>query len=298
MRQRYKLSLSDVTFYSLSYIFLIVCGIIIILPLLNVLAMSLSAPESVLSGRVFLLPRNFTLETYRLVINMPAIRIGYLNTFFYMTVGTLINLVVTMCCAYPLSRRELVGRRFFTLFFTFTMLFSGGMIPTFLVIRNLGLLDTRMVMLLPNAMTVWNMILCRTFLWNTIPHELYESAELDGASDLRVLTSIVLPLSVPIIAVMALFYAVGTHWNSFFDAMLYLRSPSLFNIQLVLRNAIANIASIAGQDANLAELTRNLALAEATKYTIIMLSMIPVLIIYPFAQRYFIKGIMIGSLKG
>ena len=293
-----KLTTSDYSFYSISYVFLVICGIIVMLPLLNVLAMSLSSPESVLAGRVFLWPRHFTLDTYMRVVRTPNIRIGYLNTFFYMTVGTIINLFMTVCCAYPLSRKELVGRGFIMYLFTFTMIFSGGMIPTYLLIRDLGMLDTRWALLLPNAIVVWNMILARTFFAHTIPIDLYESAELDGASDLRVLVSIVIPLSKPIIAVLALFYAVATHWNGFFDAMLYLRNPSLFNIQLVLRNAMANITIMLNQMDQFGDLQQNLALAEATKYVIIMLSMIPVMAIYPFVQKYFVKGIMIGSIKG
>ena len=293
-----KLTASDFSFYALSYTFLLICGIAVLLPLMNVLAMSLSSPESVLAGRVFLWPRFFTLDTYFLVIRTPNIRIGFMNTFFYMIVGTIINLVMTVFCAYPLSRKDLVGRSPIMLLFTFTMIFSGGMIPTYLLIRDLGLLNTRLVMLLPNSIVIWNMILARTFFAHTIPTDLYESAELDGTSDLRVLLSIVLPLSKPILAVLTLFYAVGTHWNSFFDAMLYLRNPGLFNIQLVLRNAMANITVLLNQMDDFGGLERNLALAEATKYVIIMLSMIPVMAIYPFVQRYFIKGVMIGSIKG
>jgi ABC-type glycerol-3-phosphate transport system permease component len=174
------------------------------------------------------------------------------------------------------------------------------MIPTYIVIKNLGLINTRWVMLLPGAMAVWNMILCRTFFQNTIPREMYESAELDGASDMRVLFSVVLPLSAPILAVLTLFYAVG-HWNSYFNAMLYLSKQELFNIQLVLQNAIANIQTLlmntsAGNTA--ARQMEAMALQESAKYALIVISMVPVLIIYPFVQKYFIKGIMIGALKG
>jgi ABC-type glycerol-3-phosphate transport system permease component len=223
---------------------------------------------------------------------------GYLNTFIYMTVGTMINLVLTILCAYPLARQDFAGRNIFTLVLAFTMMFSGGMIPTYLVVRNLGLIDTRWAMWLPGAMAVWNMILARTFFQNSIPKEMYESAELDGAGDTTVLLRIVLPLSAPILAVLALFYAVG-HWNSYFDAMLYLRSQSLFNIQLILRIAISNITQIMTQSGgDMAAQQKALALAEASKYVIIVISMLPVLIIYPFAQKHFIKGIMIGAIKG
>ena len=293
-----KLATSDKTFHILDFIFLLISGIIVILPLMNVLAQSLSSPESVLAGRVFLLPRFPTLDTYRLILRTSSIRVGYINTFFYMIVGTAINIFMTVICAYPLSRKDLVGKNIFTMLFTFTMMFSGGMIPTYILMKDLQLIDTRWVMLIPCAMTVWNMILARTFFQNTIPFEMYESAELDGANDFHILFSIVIPLSTPILAVLVLFYAVSTHWNSYFDAMMYLKSPNLFNIQLVLRNTISNISSMLNQMDNLTEQQRSRALAEASKYCIIMLSMLPVLIIYPFVQKYFIKGIMIGSVKG
>ena len=293
-----KLSTSDKVFHTLDFIFLLFSGIIVLLPLLNVVAMSLSSPNSVLAGRVYLWPKGFTLDTYKLVLSTPTIKTGYLNTFFYMIVGTFINLFMTVSCAYPLSRKDLAGKNIVTMLFTFTMAFSGGMIPTYLVIKDLGLLDSRAVMLLPNAITVVNMILARTFFQNTIPFELFESAELDGASDFKVLRSIVLPLSIPILAVLTLFYAVGTHWNSYFSAMMYLKTPGLYNIQLVLRNAMSNITVLVNQMDNLSAMERSAALAEASKYCIIMLSMLPVLVIYIFTQKYFIKGVMIGSVKG
>jgi ABC-type glycerol-3-phosphate transport system permease component len=263
-----------------------------------VIAQAFSAPESVLTGRVFIWPRNFTTETFQMIIRNRFVVTGYLNTLIYMSAGTVINLFLTILCAYPLSRREFAGRNIFMLICSFTMMFGGGMIPTYLVVRNLGLIDSRWAMLLPGAMTVWNMILARTFFQNTIPQELYESAELDGAADTTVLLRIVLPLSGPIIAVLTLFYAVG-HWNSYFDAMLYLRSQSLYNIQLILRIAISNITQLFTQlSTDMAQQQKAIALAEASKYVIIVISMLPVLIIYPFVQKYFIKGIMIGAIKG
>ena len=295
--RKMRLSASDKVFYILDYSLLSFMGLIVILPLLHVFSQALSEPQSVLAGRVLFWPRNFTLETIMILLRNPNIRTGYFNTFFYASVGTLINLTLTIMCAYPLSRKTFVGRNVFMLIFTFTMIFGGGMIPTYILIKDLGLLDTRLVMLLPGAMAVWNMILARTFLMNTIPAEMYESAELDGASHIKTLVSIVLPLSAPIIAVLTLFYAVS-HWNSFFDAMMYLRSQRLFNIQLILRNAINNIGAMLNQTDDLAEMERTMAFAEASKYAIIVISMIPVLIIYPFVQKHFVKGIMIGAIKG
>jgi len=292
-----RLTANDKAFHTVNFAILIFTGLIVLLPLMHVISQAFSDPQSVLAGRVLFWPRNFTLDTIVMILSNPNVRIGYFNTFFYASVGTVINLFVTVCCAYPLSRKGFVGRNFFMIVFSFTMMFSGGMIPTFMVIRNLGLIDTRAVMLLPGAMAVWNMIICRTFFQNTIPKEMYESAELDGAGHIRVLVSMVLPLSTPVLAVLTLFYAVG-HWNSYFDALLYLRSQNLFNIQLILQNAISSIEALLNQADNLTAAERTMALAEASKYAMIVVSMIPVLALYPIIQRYFVKGIMIGAIKG
>jgi ABC-type glycerol-3-phosphate transport system permease component len=297
-KRHIRLSLSDKLFYLVDYVILGFCGVIVLIPLINVVAQAFSGPQSVIAGRVFLWPRDPTLETFVMILRNKFVLSGYVNTFIYMSVGTAINLFLTILCAYPLSRKDFVGRNIFTLIVAFTMMFYGGMIPTYLVVRNLGLIDTRWAMWLPGAMVVWNMILARTFFQTSIPKEMYESAELDGAGDTTVLLRIVLPLSAPIIAVLALFYAVG-HWNSYFDAMLYLRSQSLYNIQLILRIAISNISQLMTQTgSDSAAQQKALALAEASKYVIIVISMLPVLIIYPFAQKHFIKGIMIGAIKG
>lgn len=293
-----KLKPVDRSFYVVVDVYLAICGIIVLLPLLHVLAQSLSDPMMVIAGRVSFFPINPTLDIYSQVIKSKNIMTGFMNTLFYAGVGTCLNLFMTVICAYPLARKGLWGRKVIVFIFTFTMMFGGGMIPTYLVIKQLGLIDTRAVMILPGAITVWNMIMCRTYFMSSIPEELYESASLDGASDIRILVSMVVPLSVPILAVMVLFYAVG-HWNSYFDAMIYLNSPELYNIQLVLRNAINNVKSISENGASdMANMVKNEANGEAIKYVLIVITMIPVMIIYPFVQKYFIKGIMIGSIKG
>ena len=297
IQNRMKLSGSEKSFYILTYNLLIMLSIIILFPLMHVFAQSLSDPMMVLSGRVMVWPIKPTFNTYVNILKSPSIMTGFANSLFYAVTGTAINIVMTIICAYPLSRRELWGCGPIMFIFTFTMMFGGGMIPTYLTIKSLGLIDTRWAMLLPGAMTVWNMIMARTFFVSTIPLELYESASIDGATDLRVLYSIVLPLSAPIIAVLVLLYAVS-HWNSYFDAMMYLSTPSLFNIQLVLRNAITNLRTLMDNDGNLSNLTSSMAVGEAAKYTIIVIAMVPVLIVYPFVQKHFIKGIMIGSIKG
>ena len=293
-----KLTPVDRSFYVVVDVYLALCGIIVLLPLLHVLAQSLSDPMMVIAGRVSFFPINPTLDIYSQVIKSKNIMTGFMNTLFYAGVGPCLNLFMTVICAYPLARKGLWGRKVIVFIFTFTMMFGGGMIPTYLVIKQLGLIDTRAVMILPGAITVWNMIMCRTYFMSSIPEELYESASLDGASDIRILVSMVVPLSVPILAVMVLFYAVG-HWNSYFDAMIYLNSPELYNIQLVLRNAINNVKSISENGASdMANMVKNEANGEAIKYVLIVITMIPVMIIYPFVQKYFIKGIMIGSIKG
>lgn len=293
-----RLTPVDRSFYVVVDVYLAICGIIVLLPLLHVLAQSLSDPMMVIAGRVSFFPINPTLDIYSQVIKSQNIMTGFMNTLFYAGVGTCLNLFMTVICAYPLARKGLWGRKVIVFIFTFTMMFGGGMIPTYLVIKQLGLIDTRAVMILPGAITVWNMIMCRTYFMSSIPEELYESASLDGASDIRILVSMVVPLSVPILAVMVLFYAVG-HWNSYFDAMIYLNSPELYNIQLVLRNAINNVKSISENGASdMANMVKNEANGEAIKYVLIVITMIPVMIIYPFVQKYFIKGIMIGSIKG
>lgn len=293
-----KLTPVDRSFYVVVDVYLAICGIIVLLPLLHVLAQSLSDPMMVIAGRVSFFPINPTLDIYSQVIKSQNIMTGFMNTLFYAGVGTCLNLFMTVICAYPLARKGLWGRKVIVFIFTFTMMFGGGMIPTYLVIKQLGLIDTRAVMILPGAITVWNMIMCRTYFMSSIPEELYESASLDGASDIRILVSMVVPLSVPILAVMVLFYAVG-HWNSYFDAMIYLNSPELYNIQLVLRNAINDVKSISENGASdMANMVKNEANGEAIKYVLIVITMIPVMIIYPFVQKYFIKGIMIGSIKG
>ncbi|HIU46793.1 MAG TPA: carbohydrate ABC transporter permease [Candidatus Fimadaptatus faecigallinarum] len=296
--QRIKLAPVDRAFYIIVDIYLAFCGIIVVLPMLHVLAQSLSDPMQVLSGRVSFIPLDPTLEIYTQVLKSDKIMTGFYNTLLYAGVGTCLNIFMTVICAYPLARKGLWGRKGLVFLFTFTMMFGGGMIPTYLVIKQLGLIDTRAVMILPGALTVWNMIMCRTYFMNSIPEELYESASLDGASDVRMLVSLVLPLSTPILAVMVLFYAVG-HWNAYFDAMIYLNSPELYNIQLVLRNAINNVRSITENASNdLTNMVQNEANGEAVKYVLIVITMIPVMLIYPFVQKYFIKGIMIGSIKG
>jgi putative aldouronate transport system permease protein len=286
----------DAVIYTLSSLILL----LVAYPLIYILSASVSDPRMVTLGEVFLLPKGFTLEGYQKILEYKPIWIGYRNTLFYTIAGTLINLAVTLTCAYALSRRDLVGRNFFILLFTFTMFFSGGLIPTYLVVKKLYLTNTVWALLLPNAASMWNIIIARTYFMNTIPTELKEAAFIDGCSNTRLFFNIVLPLSKPIIAVLTLFYAVG-HWNAFFQALIYLSDMKLYPLQLFLRNILImdQMADMMGMDADAMEqVMRRLELKESMKFGIIVVSSLPVLMLYPFMQKYFVKGVMIGAIKG
>ena len=270
--------------------------LIVLLPMLYILANSFSSPQAVTAGEVFLWPIDFTLKGYETVLSDPQVLTGYANSLFYMVAGTFISTTLTICIAWPLSRRTFMGRNVIMTVILFTMLFSGGLIPTYLVVQHLGMLDTRWSLLLPQAIAVWQVIIARTFFRSAVPEELVEAAALDGSSDLRFLWSVVLPLSKPLIAVIALMYAIG-QWNGYFDAMLYLKSSDLFPLQLVLRNILVLNATNGGTN-DLAAQAQNQELVNLLKYSLIVITSVPVLVIYPFVARYFNKGVLIGSVKG
>ena len=278
------------------YLFLTLIFVLVFYPLIYVFSSSLSSPLAVSSGRVWLWPVDFSLRGYQVTLNSPQIVTGYANSLYYTFFGTLISVVLTVLLAYPLSRRTLVGRNGIMLFVTFTMIFSGGLIPTYLVVKELGMLNTRWALLIPQAVAAWQVIIARTFFQVNIPDELAEAAALDGCSDLRFLWSVVLPLSKPILAVLVLMYAVG-QWNAYFDALLYLKSADLQPLQLVLRSIlILNTSTSGTMDA--VTMAERQQMADLLKYSLIVVGSLPVLIIYPFAQRYFVRGMLIGSIKG
>ena len=272
--------------------------IVVTVPLVYIVANSFSSASAVSAGRVLLWPVEPSLKAYKVAFGDPQIMQGYLNSFIYAIGGTLISVTLTIAIAYPLSRRTFFGRNVIMSVLIFTMLFSGGLIPTYLVVQDLGMLNTRWAMVIPSAIGVWQVIIARTFFRSTIPDELYEAATIDGASDLRFLWSIVLPLSKPVIAVIALMYAIF-QWNSYFDALVYLKDPSLYPLQIVLRNVlILNTVAGGSTSQNLAQQLDQQQLANVLKYALIVISSLPVLIIYPFVARHFTKGVMVGAVKG
>lgn len=272
-------------------------AVITLYPLIYVLSASVSTPTYILNGEVWLWPKGFTLRAYERVFSSANIQTGYLNTMFYSCAGTALNLLLTIAAAYPLAMRDLKGRNVVTLLITFTMFFSGGMIPSYINIKGLGLLNTRWSVILPGLINATNMLIMRNYFQQSIPGELHEAAEIDGASPLKTLLSIVLPLSKSILVVITIYYFVG-HWNSYFDAMLYITKREKWPLQVFLRQILllsqmGDMAETMGvDDANTALLYASL------KYAIIVVAAVPLLIIYPMVQRFFEKGIMLGSLKG
>ncbi|MFS0726237.1 carbohydrate ABC transporter permease [Paenibacillus sp. 1P07SE] len=298
-----KESKGDKLFLVFIYLFLTAALIVVLYPLIYMLSASVSTPRYVNSGEMWLLPKGFTLEGFKLVLDNAKIWMGYRNTILYTVVGTLINLAVTLPAAYALSRKDFYGRQLFMILILITMFFNGGLVPTYLVVRDLGLINTMWALILPVSATVWNIIVARTFFHSTIPKELQEAAHIDGCTNLRLFIKIVLPLSAPIIAVMALFYGV-MHWNSYFSALIYLNDESKFPLQMILRQILvlqeATAETTGGSmTADMAAIASSKAeLASMVKYAVIIVSTLPIIAVYPFLQRYFVQGVMIGSVKG
>ncbi|WP_172257559.1 carbohydrate ABC transporter permease [Saccharibacillus deserti] len=296
-------SKGDKVFLICTYIYLSVALLIVLYPLIYILSASISSPQAVNSGQMWLFPKDVTWAGYELVFNNPKIWNGYLNTIIYTLVGTLLNLAVTLPAAYALSRSDFFGRGWFMAFILLTMFFSGGLVPTYLVVKNLGLIDTMGALILPAAASVWNIVVARTFFQSAIPKELQEAAHIDGCTNLKLFWRIVLPLSAPIIAVMALFYGVG-HWNSYFPSLIYLNSEDKYPLQMVLRqilvlqemSAETTGAAISGDIAQ--AMNSKAETASLIKYGVIVVSTLPIIAVYPFLQRYFVQGVMVGSVKG
>ena len=295
--KKFRQTGSDLIFDVANHVLLTLALISVLYPLVYIISASLSSPIAVMSGRVWLLPVDFGFQGYHAVLKNRQVWTGYGNSLFYTAAGTVINIIMTVLAAYPLSRKGVIGRNPIMFLFTFTMLFSGGLIPNYLLVKNLGMIDSRWALLIPGAMTVWNMIITRTYFQTTIPNELYDSAEVDGCKDIGILFRIVLPVSGPIIAVNALFYAVD-HWNAYFSALIYLKSAKLYPLQIILRNILIANQTDASMVADVADLAAREGMKDLVKYSLIVVASLPALIIYPFVQKYFVKGVMIGSIKG
>ena len=292
-----KHTVSDRRFEVILVLILCIIGIAIAYPLVYVLSSSFSSPSEVMSGKVWLLPVDFSLDGYRAIFKNNQVLIGYRNSLFYMVVGTFINVVMTLLAAYPLSRTDLPGQGPIMLIFTFTMIFSGGMIPTYLVIKDLHMLNTVWSMMIPGAISVNNMIITRTFIRNSIPQEMLEAAKIDGCNDIQYFFHMVLRLSGSVIAVITLYYAIA-HWNAYFNAFMYLSDQNLYPLQLFLRDILisnkVDASMVIVDDVAAAKE----GLSELLKYSLIVVAILPVMVIYPFVQKHFVKGVMIGSVKG
>lgn len=292
-----KHTVSDRRFEAVLILVLGILGVVVAYPLVYVLSSSFSSPSAVMSGKVWLFPVNFSLAGYQAIFKNSQVLIGYRNSLFYMVFGTIINIVMTLLAAYPLSRSDMPGQGPIMMLFTFTMIFSGGMIPTYLVIKDLHMLNTVWSMLVPGAIAVNNMIITRTFIRNSIPKEMLEAAKIDGCNDIQYFFNMVLPLSGSVIAVITLYYAIA-HWNSYFNAFMYLSDQNLYPLQLFLRDILisnkVDASMVIVDDAAAAKE----GLAELLKYSLIVVAILPVMVIYPFVQKHFVKGVMIGSVKG
>ena len=287
----------DKVFLGIVNTLLAMFGLIVFYPLIYVVSMSFSSISAVMEGRVWLWPVSPTLVGYEAVFKNKFIISGYANSLLYMVGATLINVFMTMICAYPLARKRLPHRGAITFFFTFTMLFSGGMIPNYILLRDLRMLNTIWAMIIPGAISVYSMIITRTFIATSIPEELLEATQIDGCNDFMYFILFVLPLSKAVIAVIAMQYAVG-HWNAYFNAFIYLTKQELYPLQVFLREILI-LSQIASSDIVDPETAVAMqGLADLLKYSLIVISSAPILCIYPFFQQYFVKGIMIGSIKG
>ena len=287
----------DKIFTILIYAFLLIIFVIIAYPLLYVVAASFSDPQAVVRGDVVLLPVNPTLRGYKAVFQNAKIMTGFLNSFFYLFVGTALNLVMTMLCAYPLSRKEFRARGFISMFFVFTMYFSGGMVPSYILVNKLGLLNTIWAMIIPTAMSTYNMIICRTYIVNSIPDELYEASQMDGCSPFRYLLSVVTPLSKPILAVLTLYYGVAK-WNDYFNALLYLYKDSLQPLTIVMKNILIMSQVDMTKVTDASAVSKLQGMSELLKYSTIVIASLPVMLLYPLIQKHLVKGVMIGAVKG
>lgn len=290
-------ALNDRIFDRINAFILLIVMIVCIYPLWFVIIASVSNPNAVWGGQVILLPKSVSINGYIRILKEDNVWVGYRNTIFYTTAGTILNVFLTVISAYPLSRKDFSFGKILISLYVFTMYFSGGLIPSYLVVKELGMVNKAWALIIPGAVSVYNIIITRTYFQNNIPVELLEASQIDGCSDIYYLAKIVIPLSKPILAVITMFYAVG-HWNSFFSALIYLSDRKLYPLQLVLREMLLKsriFVETVGADINAME---EMMISESMKYGLIIISTLPVLCFYPFVQRHFVKGIMLGAIKG
>lgn len=288
---------TDRLFNIVNYVVLSVFLITILYPLVFIVSASFSSPNAVISGKVWLWPVQPTLDGYEAVFKHKLIWTSFRNSVLYTVMGTLIGVTLTIMAAYPLARKDLYGKNAFMLLMVFTTMFSGGLIPSYLLVKDLGMLNTVWAMIVPGAMSIFNVIITRTYFRTTIPEELLEAAQLDGCNDFKFVWHVVIRLSGPIIAVIMLYTAVG-YWNQYFNALLYLKTPNLYPLQLVLREVLVQNEVDPAMLSDLGQEASREGLRALLKYSLIVVSSLPLMIVYPFVQKHFVKGVMIGSLKG
>lgn len=293
------LPVGDKVYYVLTSLFIFAMVIVTLFPLYFILIASFSSPNDVMLGKVILLPSNVTLKAYNLVFKNQNIWNAYGNTVVYTLAGTAFSLVATLTAAFVFSRKGLIGSRVCMLMIIFTMYFSGGLIPTYFNIRNLGMLNTIWALVIPGMISGYNLIIARTFMQTSIPDALDEAAKLDGCTPIRFFLEVVIPLSTPIIGVLCLYSVVG-HWNSYYSALIYMTERKNYPLQLILREILVQgtVSNESMDAASMEEAFEFINLAESLKYALVIVSSVPMLILYPFLQKFFVKGVMIGSVKG
>lgn len=296
-KSKIKRNREDFIFDIVSYCILGLLSLVVLYPLYFIVIASFSDPYQVLTGNVILIPKGLNVDSYRRVFSESSIWTGYRNSLLYTVLGTALNVFLTATLAYPLSRRYFSGRKFIMTLILITMFFNGGLIPTYMLVNSLKLRDTIAVMIFLGAVSAYNVIIARTNFESNITSDLEEAASIDGCSQIRFFFTMVLPLSKAIIAVLVLYYAVG-HWNDYMKGLIYLTDPKRYPLQLVIRSILLTSRIIDFENVNVEEINRQMRLAEGMKYGVIIVSSVPVLLIYPFIQKYFVKGVMIGSVKG
>lgn len=296
-KNRIKGCFADRVFDGLNLAVMLMIFIVVAYPLIIVISSSFSNPSDLVAGRVWFLPVNFTTLGYELILTNEQIGTGVMNSVFYTVVGSAINIVITVLAAYPLSRKDFRPRTFISLMFAFTMWFTGGIIPTYLLVRDLGMYNTRWAMLIPTAMSVWNMVIVRSYFQNNIPESLFESAKIDGCDDKNYLLKIAIPISKPVLSVITLYYVVA-NWNSFFNAYLYLQKSALQPLQVVLRDILLmsqmeDVMTVSSEEQAVMQ-----EMSTLLKYSLVVVASLPMALLYVATQKYFTKGIMVGSVKG